>query len=62
MIGGAGQRIYKVLEMGPRKLSVLRALIADDAEFERAVGQLFIAGVVSWFGKGKGRTLGRRAH
>lgn len=54
----ATNRIFRVLrETGARKANVLLGMIGSEAEFERAVGQLFLLGAVQWYGKGRGRVL-----
>lgn len=50
-------RILNVLQTGGRKSNVLRGLATSDAEFEQAVGQLFLAGRVQWNGKTTARVL-----
>lgn len=58
------KRILRVLDTGPRKPNVLRGLAESQAEFEQAVGQLFLTGHVLWRGKTSGRVLalnGRRS-
>lgn len=52
-------RIFHVLETGPRKPSVLRGLAKSENEFERAIGNLFLLGVVRWIGRKRGRMLAR---
>lgn len=56
---GTAQRIYNVLETGMRKLTVLRGLAKSEADFERAIGQLFLLGVVKFTGRKRGRQLAR---
>lgn len=56
----AGQ-LYRVLETGPRKPNVLRGLAKSQAEFEQAIGWLFLAGVVKWVGQKRGRLLARKS-
>lgn len=61
-MGATASRIYKNLkEFGPRKANVLRGLAKSEADFERAVGQLFLVGVVTWQGRGKGRKLASKS-
>lgn len=58
------RRILNVLDTGPRKANVLSGLAEKRAEFEQAVGQLFLGGFVVWRGKTSGRLLalnGRRS-
>lgn len=52
-------RILRVLkDGGPRKPNILQAMLrASAARFERAVGQLFIAGVVRWVSRKRWRML-----
>jgi hypothetical protein len=54
-----GKRILGVLDTGPRKLNVLRGLAETQAEFERAIGWLFIKGFVMFRGRTSGRLLAR---
>jgi hypothetical protein len=54
-----GHRILNVLDTGPRKLNVLRGLAKTEPEFERAIGWLFIKGLVVFTGKTSGRLLAR---
>jgi hypothetical protein len=54
-------RILRVLrETGARKPSVFRGLAQSAAEYEQAIGQLFLLGAVKWNGRGKGRVLQAR--
>lgn len=58
------RRILNVLETGGRKPNVLRGLARNQAEFEQALGQLFLKGMVLWRGMTSSRLLhlnGRRA-
>lgn len=62
----ASNRLFRVLRQtegkrGARKVTVLRGLCATDGDFERAVGQLFLLGVVQWYGRSRGRALGTRS-
>jgi hypothetical protein len=52
-------RIFRVLETGPRKTTVLRGLASSQEDFERAIGWLFLKGTVRWVGKKTGRMLAR---
>jgi len=52
-------QILRVLESGPRKANVLRGLAASQAQFERAIGVLFLLGVVRWEGRKRRRLLAR---
>lgn len=54
-----GYRILSVLDSGPRKTNVLRGLAKTQAEFERAIGWLFLKGFVVFKGKTTGRMLAR---
>lgn len=54
-----GRQILRVLDSGPRKTNVLRGLAASQAEFERAVGWLFLKGFVVFKGRTSGRLLAR---
>lgn len=54
-----GRRILRVLDSGPRKANVLRGLATSQAQFERAIGWLFLGGFVVWQGKTNGRLLAR---
>lgn len=54
-----GHRILNVLDTGARKPNVLRGLAKSQAEFERAIGWLFLGGFVVWKGKTSGRVLAR---
>lgn len=54
-----GWRIYNVLETGPRSANVLRGLAKSQAEFERAIGWMFLRGMVTAIGKTAGRKLAR---
>lgn len=54
-----GHRILAVLDDGPRKTNVLRSLAKTQAEFEQAVGWLFLKGLVVFKGKTNGRKLAR---
>lgn len=53
------QRVRNVLrDSGPRKLTVVDGLVRGTrADLCRVVGELFIAGVVKWIGRKKGRRL-----
>lgn len=53
------KRILRMLDTGPRKLTVCRGLARDQAEFERGIGQLFLKGFVVFTGKTNGRLLSR---
>ncbi len=53
------RRILNVLDTGPRKLNVLRGLAESQADFERAIGWLFIKGLVVFQGRTSGRLLAR---
>ena len=62
-------RLLSVLDTGPRKPSVLRGVAKargfTQADFERAIGWLFLKGMVVFKGKTSGRLLalnGRRRH
>ena len=58
------RRILNVLDTGPRKANVLSGLAETRAEFEQAIGQLFLGGYVVWNGRTNGRLLrlnGRRS-
>lgn len=52
-------RIYRVVKEtgGPRSANVLSGLAKNQDDFERAIGQLFLAGVVKWVGKKRARKL-----
>lgn len=54
------QRIWRAIEIGGRKANVLRGLAKDQADFERAIGQLFLRGMVRWNGKTSARVLERK--
>lgn len=54
-----GNQILRVLDTGPRKPNVLRGLATSQAEFERAIGWLFLKGFVVFVGKTSGRLLAR---
>lgn len=54
-----GKRILRVLDYGPRKPNVLRGLAKSQADFERAIGWLFLKGYVVFRGKTNGRLLAR---
>jgi hypothetical protein len=55
-------RILRVLrETGARKPSVFRGLAQSAAEYEQAIGQLFLLGAVKWNGRGKARVLQARS-
>lgn len=54
-----GHRILKVLDTGPRKPNVLRGIAKTQADFERAIGWLFLRGMVVFKGKTSGRVLAR---
>lgn len=60
-LSGLSKKVLRVLETGPRKLNVLRGLAKSTADLERAIGQLFIVGMVKWAGAKKGRLLARKA-
>lgn len=56
-------RILRTLDSGPRKVNVLRGLAATAGEFERAIGQLVLKGLIVFRGMTKGRLIhlnGRR--
>lgn len=63
-LGKTARRIYKALETGGRKPNVLRGLApygrAGNADYERAIGQLFLRGIVRWNGKTTARVLERK--
>ncbi len=51
-------RIIRALkEGGPRKVHVFRGRASDQADYERAIGQLFLEGSVEWRGAKSGRLL-----
>lgn len=52
-------RILRVLDLGPRKPTVIRGLCESQAQFERAVGWLFLRGFVVFKGRTSGRKLAR---
>jgi len=54
-----GRRILAVLDLGPRKLNVRRGLAKSQGEFERAIGWLFLKGLVVFKGRTSGRLLAR---
>lgn len=55
-------QIERVLNIGgPRRLNVLRGLAKSDAEFERAIGILFLRGVVRFISRKRWRMLARGA-
>lgn len=61
-------RILRTLETGGRSANVLSGLAdrttppaAQRTEFEQAIGQLFLAGVVQWNGKTTARVLTLKA-
>lgn len=64
-IGYLAKRFRNVLKEGPRKLNVLiglaKACRYTDADIERAVGQLFILGLVQWQGRKRHRQLALNA-
>lgn len=49
-----------MLEEGPRKLTVCEGLCTNREDFEQAIGQLFLKGVVKFVGAKTGRKLSRR--
>ena len=53
----AGRIIKALKSTGPRPVSMLRGFSTNNADFERAIGLLFLAGTVRWHGKAKGRRL-----
>lgn len=54
-------RILKVLkDGGPRTPWMFRGLAKSDAEFEQAIGRLFLDGTVVWQGQKRGRVLAAR--
>lgn len=54
------RRVLRVLETGPRKLNVIAGLVeGTKLDLQRVIGELFIAGVVRWDGRTKGRRLAR---
>ena len=55
----AAYRILRTLDTGARKPNVLRGLATTQAEFERAIGWLFLRGFVVFKGKTSGRLLAR---
>lgn len=63
--GGLAQRLRIVLKDGARKPNVLLGLAKacrySNADFERAIGQLFLLGLVHWSGRGKTRLLALNA-
>ncbi len=54
-------RIVRTLETGGRKPNVLSGLATNQAEFEQAIGQLFLSGRVQWNGKTTARVLTLKA-
>lgn len=58
--GKAARRIWRAIEVGGRRPNVLLGLAASQAEFEQAVGQLFLRGMVRWNGKTTARVLERK--
>lgn len=58
--GKTASRIWRAIEVGGRKTNVLRGLAATSAEFEQAIGQLFLRGLVRWNGKTTARVLERK--
>ena len=61
VLGGTAQKIYRVLtETGPRAANVLAGLAKGKVDWEQAVGQLFLRGMIRSIGKGRDRKIGRR--
>jgi hypothetical protein len=62
-IGGFGKtarRIWRAIEVGGRRPSVLIGLSTCRDDFEQAIGQLFLRGRVRWKGKTTARKLERK--
>lgn len=59
-MGRVSSRIWRAIELCGKKPNVLRGLASTQAEFERAVGQLFLRGMVRWNGKTTARILERK--
>lgn len=58
--GKTARRIWRGIEICGKKPNVLRGLAKTQAEFEQAVGQLFLRGMVRWNGKTTARVLERK--
>lgn len=58
--GNCAHRIWRAIEVGGRKPGVLRGLAKSQDEFEQAIGQLFLRGMVRWNGKTRARVLERK--
>lgn len=58
--GKSAARIWRGIETGGKKPNVLRGLCSTQAEFEQAIGQLFLRGMVRWNGKTTARVLERK--
>ena len=55
-------RILKVLQAGgPRTPWMFRGLAKSDAEYQQAIGVLFLDGTVEWQGRKRGRKLAARS-
>lgn len=58
--GKVARRMWRAIELCGKKPNVLRGLAPSQAEFEQAIGQLFLRGMVRWNGKTTARVLERR--
>lgn len=52
-------RILNILDTGARPVLFFRSFARSEAEFEQAIGHLFIKGVVKFVGRKRGRKLVR---
>lgn len=59
-MGKVARRIWSAIALGGIKPNVLRGLASSQGEFEQAIGQLFLRGMVRFNGKTTARVLERK--
>ncbi len=57
-VGRLGARYLRLVEIEPRKETVLRGLARSQSEHEQALGQLFIYRAIRWVGQTRSRKIG----